>query len=119
MIINTIVDKLTKNCLQIQQLQENDDSSAPAITWNPEATIATFYSVLPNAPGVGISPPSSKDYVLFIHSTSQGARCLKNGTRVLYNVGVENTKKATGDHKGENGEGSEGTVATGIEYYHA
>ena len=97
--------------LQVEQLLENEDSSSPSITWIPEASIATFYGFLKNAPGMGISSSSSSDAVLFIHSTSQGARCLIKGTRVLYIVGVDNAKKATGDHKGENGEESEGTVA--------
>ena len=69
-----------------------DHTSEQYLQWGLEATIATFYSVLPDAPGVGIKSPASEEWKIFIHDTSQGARCLKKGAVVLYNCGVDDSK---------------------------
>ena len=61
--------------------------------WIPEATVATFYGIHPNVPGEGISLPASMSSRFFIHDTSQGARCLKKGTVVLYNCGVDDSRR--------------------------
>ena len=79
---------------QVQQLLVKDYSSAlPDIQWGLEATIATFYINLPDAPGVGVKSPTTKEWKFFIQSTSQGARCLKKGTVVLYMCGAHDIKK--------------------------
>ena len=79
---------------QVQQLMVKDYSSKlPDIQWGLEATVETFYSFIPDAPGVGIKSPASEEWKLFIQSTSQGARCLKKGRVVLYMCGEHDTKK--------------------------
>ena len=46
--------------------------------------IKWFYWI--KAPGIGIKPPTEYDYKTFIQSTSQGSRCLKSKTLLLYKV---------------------------------
>ena len=41
-----------------------------------------FYWI--GAPGVGIKPKYYDDYKVFVQSTSQGSRCLKSKTLLLY-----------------------------------
>ena len=43
-----------------------------------------FYWV--GAPGVGIQPCKYENYRVFVQSTSQGSRCLKSKTLLLYKV---------------------------------
>ena len=52
-----------------------------------EATIVSFYGI-PGAPGVGINPPVVEHVKQFIHGISQGSRCLKKGSLILYNCEV-------------------------------
>ena len=43
-----------------------------------------FYWI--RAPGVGIKPKNYDNYKVFVQSTSQGSRCLKSKTLLLYKV---------------------------------
>ena len=43
-----------------------------------------FYWI--GAPGVGIKPKNYDNYKVFVQSTSQGSRCLKSKTLLLYKV---------------------------------
>ena len=52
------------------------------------ASVETFYTI-PGAPGEGLKPPDYlKQFKMFIHSLSQGSRCLKMGTYLLYETEV-------------------------------
>ena len=46
--------------------------------------VTWFYWI--GAPGLGIKPKHSDDYKVFVQSTSQGSRCLKSKTLLLYKV---------------------------------
>ena len=50
-----------------------------------EMGIMYFYCIS-NAPGAGIKPPMFEKFEVFVQSTSQGSRCLKENTLVLYKV---------------------------------
>ena len=48
-----------------------------------ETGIMYFYWI-PGAPEAGIKPPMFDTFEVFVQSTSQGSRCLKENTLVLY-----------------------------------
>jgi hypothetical protein len=50
-----------------------------------KSNIGYFYEI-PGTPGLDIAPPQGKDYRLFLQSTSQGSRCLKANSLLLYKV---------------------------------
>ena len=55
-------------------------------SWN--ASVETFYTIY-GAPGEGLKPPDYlKQSKMFIHCLSQGSRCLKMGTHLLYETEV-------------------------------
>lgn len=56
-----------------------------------QASIEAFY-VIPGTPGMGISPPKLDNFKDFIHCPSQGSRCLKKGTFLLYRCEVKINK---------------------------
>ena len=50
------------------------------------SSIKRFYWLSKFVPGVGIKQPDFKDYRVFVQSMSQGSRCLKAKTLLLYKV---------------------------------
>ena len=49
-------------------------------------TNITFFYWIAGTPGTGIKPPNFMHYKVFVQSTSQGSRCLKSKTLLLYKV---------------------------------
>ena len=47
-------------------------------------SVKWFYWI--GAPAMGIKPQKSDEYKVFVQSTSQGSRCLKSKTLLLYKV---------------------------------
>ena len=54
-------------------------------TIDVQSDLSLFYTIS-GAPGTAIKPPTKKDVKVFVQSTSQGSRCLKKGTSLLYKV---------------------------------
>ena len=48
--------------------------------------------LIPGAPGIGIKAPNLKKYRVFVQSKSQGSRCIRANTSVLYNHNPEDKK---------------------------
>jgi hypothetical protein len=52
------------------------------------SNIGMFYDIS-GAPGIDVKPLfSDVTKKIFVQSTSQGSRCLKNGMKLLYKVGI-------------------------------
>ena len=62
--------------------QDSDsDATDPILLSGPDARYK-----IPGAPGIGIKAPNLKEYRVFVQSKSQGSRCLRAGTSVLYST---------------------------------
>ena len=63
--------------------QQQEDNGEEIISL--ETGIMYFYWIS-GAPGAGIKPPMFESFEVFVQSTSQGSRCLKENTLVLYKI---------------------------------
>ena len=62
-----------------------DEKVGKQINSEVQSDISYFYEIS-GTPGLDIEPPQPKGYLVFLQSTSQGSRCLKANSLLLYKV---------------------------------